>query len=155
MLFKVVFGSGFLSGLRMHMLIGLQEPFYRYLSFCLSNSFLDKFSLLKTKILFLGIRNREVTAFMLSRFIAIRLAQDSPLWDLITPLRREIKYLTMLGKGKILGFKFHFCGRFSRRQRASSVWVVSGELPLSSMGTFIDYSFSEVVLTNSMCSIKV
>lgn len=154
-LFKVIFGSGFISGLRMHALNGMQEPFYTYISFCFSDGFLDRFSLLKTRLLFLGIRNSDVTSFMLARYIGIKLANYYTLWELITPLRQELTYLRKLGRGGILGFKFHFCGRFSRKQRASSIWVVSGALPLNTTHVYIDYAFSEVVLKNSICSIKV
>lgn len=99
----------------------MQEPFYAYIAFFISDGFLNKFSLLKTKVLFLGIRNSEVTSFMLTRYIGIKLANRYSLWELVTPLRREMKFLKQLRCGHILGFKFHFCGRFSRKQRATSI----------------------------------
>lgn len=58
-------------------------------------------------------------------------------------------------KGSIFGFKFHFRGRFSRKQRAGSMSVNCGNMPLTTLSSFIDYGFVTVPLVNSIVSIKV
>ena len=58
-------------------------------------------------------------------------------------------------KGNLFGFKFHFKGRFSRKQRAGSYIVERGNLPLTSLSANIDYGFITMPLFNSIVSIKV
>jgi ribosomal protein S3 len=48
-----------------------------------------------------------------------------------------------------------FKGRFSRKQRASSIWFNYGKVPLNSIKASIDYSFFTVPLRNSAVSIKI
>jgi len=55
----------------------------------------------------------------------------------------------------LLGFKIHFKGRFSRKQRATSLWFNEGLLPLTTLSANIDYSFNSITLQNSLISIKV
>lgn len=55
----------------------------------------------------------------------------------------------------LLGFKIHCKGRFSRKQRASSIWYQEGKVPLNTLSSRIDYSFHTIPLRNSLCSIKV
>ena len=55
----------------------------------------------------------------------------------------------------LLGFKIHFRGRFSRKQRASSIWFNEGLMPLNTLSASIDYSFNSVPLHNSLASVKV
>ena len=55
----------------------------------------------------------------------------------------------------LLGFKIHCRGRFSRKQRASSIWFKHGKVDLNTLSSQIDYSFYSVPLRNSLCSIKV
>ena len=54
-----------------------------------------------------------------------------------------------------LGYKMSFKGRFSRKQRASSVWFHQGFVPLNTVKGFIDYSFFTIPLKNSAISIKL
>jgi hypothetical protein len=55
----------------------------------------------------------------------------------------------------LLGFKIKCSGRFSRRQRAKSVWFSSGAVPLNTFNQKIDYSFFSIPITNSKITIKV
>lgn len=55
----------------------------------------------------------------------------------------------------ILGYKMSFKGRFSRKQRASSVWFHQGFVPLNTIKGSIDYSFFTIPLKNSAISIKL
>lgn len=58
-------------------------------------------------------------------------------------------------KGSILGFKFHFRGRFSRKQRAASIIIQRGNMPLTTISASIDYAFFTMPLDNSLVSIKI
>jgi len=58
-------------------------------------------------------------------------------------------------KGSLFGFKFHFRGRFSRKQRAGSFIITKGNMPLTTLSANIDYGFVTVPLLNSIVSIKV
>jgi hypothetical protein len=55
----------------------------------------------------------------------------------------------------ILGYKMSFKGRFTRKQRASSVWFHQGFVPLNTIKGHIDYSFFTIPLKNSAVSIKL
>lgn len=58
-------------------------------------------------------------------------------------------------KGTIYGFKFHFRGRFSRKQRAGSFIFTRGNVPLTTVAANIDYGFATVPLDNSLVSVRV
>lgn len=53
------------------------------------------------------------------------------------------------------GFRLKFKGRFSRRQKASSVLYNYGSVPLTTLKTNIDYSFYTIPLKNSAISVKI
>jgi len=53
------------------------------------------------------------------------------------------------------GFKFHFVGRFSRKQRASSVYIQHGCLPSNTIIANIDYSAYTIPVKNSSITVKV
>lgn len=55
----------------------------------------------------------------------------------------------------LLGFKVHLRGRFSRKQKASSLWYMRGQLPLTSVRSTVDYAFKAYPLRNSLVSVKV
>jgi hypothetical protein len=54
-----------------------------------------------------------------------------------------------------LGYKMSFKGRFTRKQRASSVWFHQGFVPLNTIKGHIDYSFFTIPLKNSAISVKL
>ena len=56
---------------------------------------------------------------------------------------------------KLIGFKFHCSGRFSRKQRASSLWFREKKIPLNTMTANIEYGFHTVPIRNSAVSIKI
>ena len=58
-------------------------------------------------------------------------------------------------KSILMGFKFAFRGRFSRKQRASFIWIHEGKVPLNTLNLFIDYSFLTISLKNSAVGIKI
>lgn len=53
------------------------------------------------------------------------------------------------------GFKMHCSGRFSRRQRAGSVWYSRGRVPLNTFSVSIDYGAYTIPLENSEICVKV
>ncbi len=55
----------------------------------------------------------------------------------------------------LYGYKMAFYGRFTRKQRAASIWFKSGKVPLNSVNCRMDYAFYTVPLKNSAVSVKV
>jgi len=58
-------------------------------------------------------------------------------------------------KSFLYGFKFHFVGRFTRKQQSASMWFRQGFLPSSSMGVDVDYGMFTLPLRFSACTVKV
>lgn len=64
----------------------------------------------------------------------------------------------MLDKGRhghLIGFKFLCVGRFSRKQRASSIWFRENRIPLNTLSAIIDYGYFTIPLRNSAATVKV
>jgi hypothetical protein len=55
----------------------------------------------------------------------------------------------------LIGYKLIFKGRFSRKQRASSIWLMKGKIPLNTLSIQIDYSFFTIPIKNSAISVKI
>jgi hypothetical protein len=55
----------------------------------------------------------------------------------------------------LYGYKFHFVGRFTRKQQSANLWFVKGAVPKSSAAAIIDYGTATVILQYSICNIKV
>lgn len=55
----------------------------------------------------------------------------------------------------LIAFKMAFKGRFSRKQRASSIWYAHGRASLNRLNVKMDYAFIKVPLINSIVSIKI
>jgi ribosomal protein S3 len=53
------------------------------------------------------------------------------------------------------GYKLHFVGRYSRKQRSSNFWFWEGGVPSSSISLNVDYGAFSFNLDNSRCTIKV
>ena len=58
-------------------------------------------------------------------------------------------------KSLLKGFKFRCSGRFSRRQRAGSLWYLRGRVPLNTFSVEIDYGSYNIAIDNSEICIKV
>jgi len=69
--------------------------------------------------------------------------------------RKKTRMEYFFGKSPLYGYKFHFAGRFTRKQKSANLWFQVGYLENSSMIAKIDYAFKFVVLRFSVCSIKV
>jgi hypothetical protein len=75
-----------------------------------------------------------------------------------TPLINKFRRLSFLqGKKKNLlyGYKFHFSGRFTRKQKAASLWYAKGANPVSSMDHDVEYGFHTSTLRYSACTLKI
>lgn len=68
---------------------------------------------------------------------------------------KERKKNTREIRSGIFGYKFHCVGRFTRKDRTSSIRYKRGGLPLTSMHAKIDYGTFSVPLRNSLANIKV
>jgi ribosomal protein S3 len=55
----------------------------------------------------------------------------------------------------LYGYKFHFSGRFTRKQKAASLWFLKGSNSVSSTWANIDYGAYTITLRYSTCSLKV
>jgi hypothetical protein len=69
-------------------------------------------------------------------------------------LKERIKTKRKMDRG-LNGFKIHCIGRFSRKQRRSSIWFSRGKVPLSSISANIDYAFYTIPQKNSAVTIRV
>jgi len=58
-------------------------------------------------------------------------------------------------KAILYGYKFHFVGRFTRKQQAANLWYKFGSLANSSAVANVDYAFYTVILRYSVCTVKV
>ena len=58
-------------------------------------------------------------------------------------------------KSLLYGYKFHFVGRFTRKQQAANLWYKLGSLANSSAVANVDYAFYTVILRYSVCTVKV
>jgi len=58
-------------------------------------------------------------------------------------------------KSFLYGFKFHFVGRFTRKQQSASMWFRQGFLPVSTMDAEVDYGIFTIPLRFSACTVKI
>lgn len=74
-----------------------------------------------------------------------------------SPLKKKKTKLNIFSKNVpvFLGYKFAFNGRFTRKQRAASLWYIRGANPLSSMDQNVEIGLHTMSLTYGKCSIKV
>lgn len=74
------------------------------------------------------------------------------------PLKDKFRRLRVLEGGSnslLYGYKFHFVGRFTRKQKAASLWFAKGANSVSSMRVDVDYGFYSLALRYSACTLKV
>lgn len=79
------------------------------------------------------------------------------LWNIINNYnRRNLRHdINKYKKSGLIAYKMAFKGRFSRKQRASSIWYANGRYSLNRLDLKVDYSFVKVPLKNSIVSIKI
>ncbi len=110
-------------------------------------SFFFKFpiSLKICKINFLGVNVNIVGAYIINK-----LKLRFKIFQVISPVLRDLK-----SNKSIKGFKFSFCGRFSRKEMATCQWFSNGKVPSNTLNSFIEYKLFTVILKDSLCGIKI
>jgi hypothetical protein len=92
----------------------------------------------------------ELSIDVVKKFIIIRLQQRFKVSQIIVPIMKNLKE-----NKSVLGFKFSFSGRFSRREMATYEWFVDGAVPLNTINAKIEYKQFPVLLKDGICGIKV
>jgi len=91
-----------------------------------------------------------------ARRYLIRLKKEALSLYLDKPINRKKAKMVHVGiPGYLMGFKLHCLGRFSRKQRASSLWYKHGKIPLNTMAAVIDFSAVSVPIENSVVTVKM
>jgi hypothetical protein len=77
--------------------------------------------------------------------------------QLMTPLKYKLKRRKYLDRSKAIlyGYKFHFKGRFKRKQKASNLWFVKGAMPNSTMIQDVDRGFFTFYSAFGACTVRV
>lgn len=110
----------------------------------------------------------EISPQIISFFIRQKLMQRHNLFNVLKDLNKFIQNIMYTKpknfitfnpyvKNRIIGYKIACSGRFSRKQRASYEWKSAnlGRVSLSTLNSFIDYSFNDVRLKYGLCGVKV
>jgi len=92
----------------------------------------------------------EVNVNLLKKYITVRLQQRFQVSQLLAPVLRDLKR-----RKNILGFKFSFSGRFSRKEMATYEWFANGPVPLSTFNSNLEYISFPVRLKDGICGIKI
>lgn len=99
------------------------------------------------------IGNYNYTSELLSKYICIKLKQRFTLNQVLKPLTKYLKKL--IKKKNLFGYRIKLSGRFTRKQRATSIVIKFGTVPLATISKQIDYAQSDVILKDGKGSIKV
>jgi ribosomal protein S3 len=67
----------------------------------------------------------------------------------------KIKTKKTNNRGILIGYKIKLSGRFSRKQRSSSIWFSFGSVPLNTIKSNIEYNAHSIPIKNSLITIKV
>lgn len=138
---------------RYYYTIYVQPCFYNKLSTVVAG-LVWKMSFLKARVRFFGITNDDVSAIFLARYLSKRLEQRYTWYELMKPLKREMRLLGYHFK-LITGFKFQFSGRLVRRDRSRVAFLRGGSLPASTYMRYAEHAFTLSYLRNGACSIRV
>ena len=106
------------------------------------------------KFHFIVYKNNFLDIYSIGRIAYnILVFQRRNVWAAINFIGRILTNLLL--KKRILGFKYLFVGRFSRRNRASYLWKLLGRLPLNSRLKRIDYISIPVILKYGTCTVHI
>jgi hypothetical protein len=123
--------------------------YFRYMA-----AYVKKFAQLyiteNVSVKIIGLRNENVTAEMLARYLRIKLEQTFGVGELLGNIKKGSNVASGL-----LGFRVEFRGRYSKRQRSSFATMHRGRIPLSTLRTQIEYAYEQAVLKYGTCGIKV
>ena len=99
------------------------------------------------------VGNYNYTAELLTKYICIKLKQRFTLNQVIKPLTKYLKKL--IKKKNLFGYRIKLSGRFTRKQRATTIVIKFGTVPLATINNQIDYSQQNVVLKDGVGNVKV
>lgn len=116
-----------------------------FLTFFLSKFMSSKFVLHICKINYLGVNIQTI-----GNYIGARLKQRFKVMQIMAPVIKNLQQ-----NKNILGYKFSFCGRFSRKEIATYEYYKHGAVPLNTRKALIEYALFGVILKDSYCGIKV
>jgi ribosomal protein S3 len=116
-----------------------------YIYFFLKRYSFNKIIVHICKINYLGA-NINIIGF----YITMRLKQRFKIMQTLSPILKKLKE-----DKSLLGFKFSFCGRFSRKEIATYEYFSNGAVPFNTMKSQIEYELFGVILKDSFCGIKV
>lgn len=102
----------------------------------------------KVKIKILITSNISID--IIRKYIVIRLQQRFKISQIVSPIIKDLR-----STEDVLGFKFLFSGRFSRREMATYEWFVDGAVPLNTIKVNIEYRQFTVLLKDGVCGIKI
>jgi len=138
--------------LRIFLFHGFQVPVHRFLfkSLLAYLSYrIFKFNITPhVSIFFCNLASSNLTARSLAVFAIRKLRSKNRLNDIFKPLLRGFKSITD-------GFRVLCVGRYTKRQRASSMMYRAGRTPHSSFATPIDFYFTSVPLKYGVGSMKI
>jgi ribosomal protein S3 len=97
------------------------------------------------KVNFIGVQINTIGSY-----IILRLEQRFKVMQIMSSIVQTLKENNL-----ILGFKFSFCGRFSRNEMATYDYFSNGSVPLNTLQNLIEYKLFGVILKDSFCGIKV
>lgn len=138
---------------RYYYTIYVQPDYYKKLS-TVVGGLVWKMSFLHARVRFFGITNDDVSAIFLARYLSKRLEQRYTWYELMKPLKREMKLLGHHFR-LITGYKLQFSGRLVRRDRSRTAFVRGGSLPASTYMRYAEHAFTLSYLRNGACSIRV
>lgn len=110
----------------------------------------SKFFKQPVKVQFYYLTNKTLTAELLLNYIQIKLYQRFSVNEVLFSLKELLELNNYL-----LGYRLDFSGRFSRKQRASSLSFKAGQVQFSTRSCFIDFRATDVTLKYGKCGIKV
>jgi hypothetical protein len=102
------------------------------------------------KVDFYYLSNKDLTARLLVRYAETKLGQGFGVASVYASLKRVL----MSSEG-LIGYRFDFSGRFTRKQRASRLSYKGGSVPFSSLSSKIDYEEGSVILKYGKCGVKI
>lgn len=143
----------FTSFYRLYLLSFRQSKFFRFMLFTLTPIF-SSLGFLPTKLEFFGIDNVSISSYFLAKYMARKIEMRFQLKDVFNPVSGELKYL-MRRTSKLLGYKFQFVGRLTRRGKVRTTWHVGGSIPTSKVEAQIEHAFYVGILRNGVCCVRV
>lgn len=155
-IFGFIFKNFFFNKFLVNFFFDFSGFFYKF-RFVIKNLLMFYFpKFLKTKeynffkFIWKMIPLKSVNASIVSKYICIRLIQKFSLRSILYPI---IKHFAK--DNLVKGFRIVCAGRFTKKDIATYDLRTFSSVPFSSLFSFLDFSFSDVVLKHSKAGIKV